>query len=302
MVKLKQVLTGEELSILTARSDWRAAWLVLFNWGLIALALAMVAIWPHWLTILVATVLIGGRQLGLGIIMHECGHNTLFKTRSLNRFVGRWLAGYPLFSDLDTYAQGHLMHHRLAGTAGDPDLANYQAYPVTKASLRRKLFRDITGQTGLRFWAAVWSNHPNSPSRSIRGDGGNVLWQSVLCQLLLLLIMTLLGHPWLYAIWLLSMTTTYFLFLRIRQIGEHGAVPDLNSLDPRDNTRTTYARWWERLLVCPNYVNYHLEHHILPSVPAYRLAGLHRLLRRRGIYDGVVFPKGYLTMLKQVVI
>ena len=29
------------------------------------------------------------------------------------------------------------------------------------------------------------------------------------------------------------------------------------------NTRTTRVRWWERFLLAPNFVNYHLEHHLL---------------------------------------
>ena len=45
----------------------------------------------------------------------------------------------------------HLLHHRTEGTAEDPDLSGYQAYPVTRASLRRKLIWDLTGRTTMKF-------------------------------------------------------------------------------------------------------------------------------------------------------
>ena len=53
--------------------------------------------------------------------------------------------------------------------------------------------------------------------------------------------------------------------------------------DPADdlrNTRTTLARWWERLLIAPNRVNYHLEHHLLMTVPHYNLPRMHRAAAR----------------------
>ena len=43
------------------------------------------------------------------------------------------------------------------------------------------------------------------------------------------------------------------------------------------------ARRLERLLVAPNYVNYHLEHHLVMTVPHYHLPRMHRMLRERGV-------------------
>jgi fatty acid desaturase len=67
-------------------------------------------------------------------------------------------------------------------------------------------------------------------------------------------------------------------------VAEHGNVPGLYEPDPRANTRTTKANLLERVLLCPNHVNFHIEHHLMPSVPCWRLPGLHRLLVERGFY------------------
>ena len=73
-------------------------------------------------------------------------------------------------------------------------------------------------------------------------------------------------------------------------------IPDPD--DPLRNTRTTVARWWERLLIAPNYVNYHLEHHLIMTVPHYKLPRMHRMLRERGVLDGACVVQGYLGVLK----
>ena len=72
--------------------------------------------------------------------------------------------------------------------------------------------------------------------------------------------------------------------------------------DPADElrqTRTTVARWWERIFIAPNYVNYHLEHHLLMTVPHYNLARMHRLLRQRGMLgDEACVTRGYRSVLE----
>jgi fatty acid desaturase len=74
---------------------------------------------------------------------------------------------------------------------------------------------------------------------------------------------------------------------------------------PRDpanqlqNTRTTRARWWERFLIAPNQVNYHLEHHLLMTVPPYNLPRMHRLLEERGVLRDALISDGYLGVLRE---
>src|SRR5690606_24792836 len=50
-------------------------------------------------------------------------------------------------ASLDAYRPYHLTHHKYAQQAEDPDLVLSAPFPVTRASLRRKIVRDLTGQT-----------------------------------------------------------------------------------------------------------------------------------------------------------
>ena len=52
----------------------------------------------------------------------------------------------------------------------------------------------------------------------------------------------------------------------------------------------------------PNKVNYHLNHHILPSVPAYRLPEFHALLKENGHLEGAELVNGYWTIFKKLIL
>tara|TARA_Y100001935_G_C17168104_1_gene438781 strand:- start:704 stop:850 length:147 start_codon:yes stop_codon:yes gene_type:complete len=45
-----------------------------------------------------------------------------------------------------------------------------------------------------------------------------------------------------------------------------------------------------------------MEHHIMASVPIYNLPQLHQILKEKGYYDGVSFPKSYLGMLDEILL
>ena len=91
--------------------------------------------------------------------------------------------------------------------------------------------------------------------------------------------------------------TTNTLVTRIRSIAEHAMTPD--ALEPDGRTRTTRADWWERLLIAPNRVNYHLEHHLLITVPHYNLKAMHELLTERGCLANACIETGYLAVLRR---
>ena len=357
----RELLTAEELAQVTRKSNLQGWSVILFDWMIIVGIFCIAAVYPNPFTLIAAVVLLGGRQLALGIVVHETGHRTLFQSQALNDFCGKWLSGYWVFSDKESYMKGHLKHHQNAGTAQDPDLPNYSAYPVSRESLRRKIKRDLTGQIGWRRMKSIghsirrirtiqprlrqtlirslmvnlamdlpnYSAYPvsrESLRRKIKRDlTGQIGWRrmksighsirrirtiqprlrqtlirSLMVNLAMLITMTLFGHPWLYLLWVIAFMTSHMLVTRVRQIAEHAAVPDNTSLDIRRNTRTIHISRLERLLIAPHRVNYHIEHHLMPSVPIYHLHLLHDLLLRKGYYEGIEFSRGYYNLLKQV--
>ncbi|MEE4360097.1 MAG: fatty acid desaturase [Pseudomonadales bacterium] len=294
----RDVLTAQELEEVMRRSDLRGAWIVLCQWMQVIAIFAMVALWTNPLTVLLGVVLLGGRQLGFGILVHECGHRTLFATPRLNDLVGDWLAAPPTFNNMRAYMKGHLVHHRDAGTAEDPDLPNYRDYPISRARLRRKLWRDLSGQTGWRTLRGVGRTLAAFPR--LGETARRAVARAVAMNLLILAVLVAVGEGWLYLLWIAAYVFVLPAVSRIRQVAEHGAVPDLLDRDPRRNTRSVRSNLLSRALFSPHQVNWHLEHHCMASVPIYNLGRLHRYLCRHGYYDGVDFPSGYLALLRQV--
>ena len=290
----------EKMQLLRRRNSY-AALLVARTWALIFLLLLAAGYFPNLLTIALVFVLLPGRQLSLAVLMHEAGHCTLFSSAGANRWVGQWLCALPTLGNLSSYAEGHLQHHRLAGTVNDPDLPNYVAYPISRTSLRRKITRDLTGQTGLKLLVSL-----------ARGGAGNMelgssssrtlLLKQLMVQVVLFLLLSLAGVGWTWWLWFATFMTTYMLIIRLRQIAEHAAVPNLYDPDPRNNTRTVDAPRWQRFLIAPSFVNYHLEHHLIPGVPCYHLPALRSLLKQRGFFDGTSECGGYQQLLAHVIV
>jgi fatty acid desaturase len=91
---------------LTARSRWRGLWLVAHCWAVIGLGVAMGVLWP--VTIPLAVMIIGTRQLGLFILMHDGAHGLLHPNRRINDAAAHWFCS----SSLGEYRPYHLQHHR----------------------------------------------------------------------------------------------------------------------------------------------------------------------------------------------
>lgn len=298
-MKITDVLTQEELERFTRRNDSKAIFYIVFNWTFIAAIFAVVATWTNPLTILAGIALLGGRQLAFAALMHDCGHHMLFSSDRANAILGQWLCAFPIFSDQPRYAAGHLKHHAFAGTRKDPDLPNYQAYPISRESFRRKVIRDLTGRTGWKAVKATWRRGKADLSKA--PWNGNALAGHAIVNGLLFAVLFAFGEGLLYLMWPIAYLTAYMLIARLRQVAEHGAVPDLFDLDPRLNTRTTLVHWWEKIFVAPFNLNYHLEHHFQANVPCYNLKAFHRYLKSKGVYDEIDFLMGYRELYAKTV-
>src|SRR5258708_37065093 len=101
MLRASSLLTLAEIRRFRARSDAVGAALVLHAWMVIFAAMALFVLWPNPLTLVVAIVIVGGRQLGLAILMHGAAHGLLFRRKTVNGRGAQWPCAYPVVTDLD---------------------------------------------------------------------------------------------------------------------------------------------------------------------------------------------------------
>lgn len=326
----KQIFSAAKWAELTRISEWKGLALVVHAWAVISLASGITAILWHWhwlaglLVAPIAIAVIGGRQLGLAILMHDAAHGVLHPKRRINNFWGDWFAGAATGADLQSYRAYHLAHHRYTQQAEDPDLSLSSPFPVSADSLRRKIIRDLTGQTFLKQRAAqlgaAWMALRGTQHRT-KADGEtgqsrtgisapvvdragarqslSTVTRFIAVQLAVALV-SLVTIGWIgIALWFIALATSFQLFLRIRNIAEHACTTSGGD-DPFSHARTTYANIIERALVAPYWVNYHIEHHMFMGIPCYNLPAAHGELLGQGYAERMTIAAGYSDVLKQV--
>jgi fatty acid desaturase len=292
----------DEIGHLRTVEDWRGWWSIFHCWGVIFATWAVVAVWTNPLTIVLGIVVIGARQLGLAVLSHDGAHFTLFNNRALNDWASEWLLSRPLTGgSIYAYRKYHLKHHAFTQQDEDPDLHLSAPFPISKTSFKRKVIRDLTGQTG-------WKQYGATFKAAFRGETGlealtnglKRLGPNILINLVFLLGFALAGVWYLYFLlwWAPAFTWNRFI-TRIRNVGEHAAVPDND--DRLRNTRTIEASWWERAFIAPYGVNYHLEHHLIVNCPYYKLNEAHEMLLGKGLREKMELQPDYASMLRVAV-
>ena len=299
-IHARELLSEAELSLLRERSEWKGIVLIAHAWAVIFGSIALVAIAPNPFTYVLAVVLIGSRQLGLAILMHDGAHGLLSRNVARNLALSQWFCAFPIFADTLAYRRYHLSHHAHTQQDDDPDLALSAPFPITKASYRRKFWRDITGQTGFQQRKAQFLNALGDPAwplvQRLR-HFGQKLGPQLGANAVLLAGFSMAGVWWAYPfLWLVPLLTWMMVITRIRNIAEHAVVPDAD--DPLRNTRTTRANLFERAFIAPYFVNYHLEHHLLMYVPCYNLPKLHAILMRGRYAPCMEVQPGYRQVLR----
>jgi fatty acid desaturase len=296
-VNPKDYFTQEEWTPLAARSSWKGLWLVAHGWAVIGAAGAMAIVWP--ITIPLAVMIIGARQLGLAILMHDAAHGALHPNAFINDQVGEWLC----LGGVVPYRTYHLQHHKFAQQAEDPDLGLSAPFPITRPSLWRKVARDLSGQTWFkqkfgRLSARVKARRPGTPLAPILLDEIVRQRRWLIVNAVCLAAFSVAGVWWAwFALWMLPRATWFQLVTRLRNIAEHALVAT-NEPDPLRHARTTRANLVERALIAPYFVNYHCEHHMFMHVPCWNLPRIHRHLGARGVLPRMESAQGYLSVLK----
>lgn len=311
---LNNLLSKGEIAELLKTSDLQGWWTVISTWGFLFLCFAAVAWRPSVWMILVVLPLIGGRQLALAVLMHEASHYTLFSSKRLNDLLGQWFCSIPLWLDVYGYRKHHLQHHKYTWRENDPDLGLSKNYPVTYFSLVRKFLRDLSGLSALKSIygyllrdfgmieftisdKVTWIDQKNRRFKNVIFTGIKNLSPFLFFHACFFTVFMLAGHPYLYGIWWISFLTFFFLFIRIRSIAEHAVIS--NPLDDFQNTRTTQANGFSRLFVAPIHVNYHLEHHLLMTVPHQNLKKMHLSLKKQDVFNAGNYASGYGVVLKK---
>jgi fatty acid desaturase len=271
----QRVIAGLEPALreaLVARSDGPGLLRFAFHVGAIFVLGTLIALRvPFWFVSLpVQGILI----IFLFTAMHECVHDTAFKSSLLNRAVSS-LSGFAIIIPPVWFRYFHFAHHRHTHEPGlDPELQSPKpqsvvAYvkhvsglPVWYFNIRA-MVTNAMGRNADAFVPPKGKARVTFEARAMLAIYISIAVASVLWGSSLLIwtwvVPALLGQP----------------FLRLFLLAEHTACPHVENMF--ENTRTTFTTRLVRLIAWN--MPYHAEHHALPTVPFHKLPALHKAVR-----------------------
>jgi fatty acid desaturase len=288
----------QTIKVLSKPNTARAVYHLVETWGVIALVLyGSILLYPlssgvtGVIVYLVAVAVVASRQHALMVLTHEGIHKRLSRNVWLNDGLARYVAAFPVFISLAKWRFIHLYHHQCTQTTDDPDRAIYARYPLGSRKFFGLLLRDVCGMnvlTTLKYFIDLPLITPEF-NRRFLGDIRAAQYRQVADMRtftafwLVVVIGGLIfaggqGALMFGLYWLVPYCTLTQVFFRIRGAIEHGNVPDPEN--PYQQTRTYFLPPTVGFFFAPKQVNYHLEHHLYPSVPFFHLPRLHAELQK----------------------
>lgn len=206
-------------------------------------------------------------------VAHEATHNTLLPDERANDWVGH-VAGGMIGLPFLWFRWFHMAHHRHTNDPDDDPELQGAAKPETVAAW-------VWHVSGLPYWIAEW----RMMGRLALGDTSDIFLPhraneavvreaQVLVTIYALVAISLLVTPFFFWIWLLPGLIGQ-MFLRVFLLAEHADCPHV--ADMFENTRTTLTTRLVRWITWN--ASYHVEHHVSPNVPFYKLPALHALMK-----------------------
>lgn len=277
----------------TARTLSAPAWTPVFaalsEWAVIA-GCVLVTFWSaHPVVWFGAGVLIGCRQHGLMILMHEAVHGGFHRNRWWNDRLADVLCGWPIFTSTDAYRTSHLVHHRLLNAPDDPDcIMRKGRSPFQFPKSRWRLAADLAFVAlGGGIVSFIESNRRmKRASRSVVAipESGWMRAARLTVAFGPPLVALALGqfHRWVL-LWAMPILTVLAVLCRFRVLGEHFGLPSKTVFDA---SRDWSGGWLFDWLVVPWGIRLHRTHHLFPAVPYHRLDAMRRAVEA----DPVVGP------------
>lgn len=291
---IPRLLTKEEIRNLSKIDSVKFSAAAMLEFGLITAAIVVSETWWNPVVYVLAVIVIGSRINGLGGLMHDAAHYRAYTNRTLNDFIGEIVA-LPTTASMAGYRNSHFAHHRELNSERDPDWTRNVGLEEFEFPAKPTTFLRRVGQylSGLKLKASLGGFHKNKETRDIPA----AIARARMFFFASLILMSIVFGFWklILLYWIVPLATVFLAIRYVRNVAEHYAVEHEHVLN---ESRTVIAPFWELWLIAPWGLNYHLEHHLFPGVPCFRLAELHKILMTREPYPQIAhITRSYFTGL-----
>lgn len=251
------------------------------------------------IAIMVAGAVLIGRDhpvliaLGVGLLgamfahavelQHQALHNTGFRSKLANRAVGVPL-GVPMLVSFSAYQASHLRHHRNLGTPENEEFFDYGdqygqgLWKSARGLIARFFMIAHFADWAARGWALLRTGRVAGETRAVSRRIAGEYVAMVVFVVALAVVERATGYPAFTLGWLVPLVLVAGPLHALIEMPEHFGC-DTDSRDVFVNTRTIrsgpFMSWFT------NGNNFHVEHHLCPSVPIEDLSRVHALIRDR---------------------
>ena len=219
------------------------------------------------------------------VLLHECGHNTLFPQRALNRVVGH-LSGFLTVIPFWNWQRVHARHHRYTGWQ-DLDATTASLVPRPIAPWERRAI-DFVWRAWIPVFALTYriQNYWNLP-RIAKFIGNGVSMRRIRINTLIVLagygVILLLVGPMQMAVLFGPAFLLHLIGQEALILSQHTHVPQRisNGRDVQPFSRKEQAAYTRSIKLPTSvsalllHVDAHELHHMYPSVPGYLLRRIH---------------------------
>lgn len=286
-------LGDEERRFLREKSDRAGLIHLAGHLGLIALSSAYIAFELPWWQL--AMLLQGLFLIFLFTLLHECMHDTPFKSLWLNR-TAAVICGFIILIPPTWFRYFHMAHHRHThDPENDPELEMPRPETLPQYLIYLSGIPNWISLTKKLISLAIRNSKDayvtDRAVASIRLEARLF----VLAYAALIVISIAFANSLLLWLWVVPVLLGQP-FLRLYLLAEHRLCPHVANM--LDNTRTTYTTRLVRFITWN--MPYHTEHHTYPVVPFHKLPALHKIMREhlRQTEDGYsTFHRKYVGRL-----
>lgn len=197
----------------------------------------------------------------LSILLHDLSHMNFFPSRKLNILVGNFVA-WICFTDFKVYQLNHKMHHLKTGLKDD-----YEITPIFKnTSSRIKLIYLFSNIFGLGIFFT-------KKTRIFINKKYSLIFIFI-TQSFIFILLSLSGNLFAGFLWFLSSISVGLFFSRLRGLLEHSPIKCNSEI----TTRSHHCNPLEEFIFYGSNMNFHLEHHLDPTIPTYHLKKLSKIV------------------------
>lgn len=272
-------------------------WLPLFGCATMAVLRSDMPLWAR-LPLAVPCIVLAGHGFHiLGFYAHDGVHLSLVRNKYWSMLIGCFGGGIALFPLLG-YGVTHWNHHRFTNQVSDPDTTVYPRHTTFWA--RFFMGRATANRGYIRNTVRIAMNAPLEQGCRIPFTPWWTRFFAIftlLCMGFWLAVYVAIAatYPAVFVACVLMPFLSAAPITGLRIYLEHNGTGAGIFRD----TRSYVSPLWTALMFGNNY---HLEHHLYPTVPAYHLARVHRLLRSQRIYDrtGAHIVRGFFAPLRYV--